>query len=259
MNDIFIGTSFQFFYFSHFRHFVRAMSFIILFNNFSCLKYASIFNSPIYRSSGQRSKSCTERKDIEEPSRVCKNPKESKRKKDCSDSKFKNNRCLKAEPKRCAEYNKLRNSERSRKRNPSRVHDKNCGKIDEKRRYSTQSIFPVSRDHRSFSTLIPDIVLNTDVGKTTKALYSSCSEDKKIPSCEEQKRKCEKNPQKDEKKCVKGPAKCLSRKSEMQNCPTTQKDQDKMIREPRQKSCDHTEYCSNRKLQSNTKGKFYVS
>lgn len=168
--------------------------------------------------------------------------------KGCRDSKFENKRCLKTVPKRCAEYNKLRNSAIDRKRNSPRINDKKCGKINEKRRYSTQSIFPVSRDHRSLSALVPDIVLNTNVRKTTKAFYSSCSEDKEEapPSCDEQRRKCDQN------KCMKGPANCLPRKSDKM-----QKDEDKMTCETKQKSCDHTEYCSNRKLQS--KGKFYVS
>ncbi|XP_029671870.1 uncharacterized protein LOC115240702 [Formica exsecta] len=209
----------------------------------------------------QRSKSCTGRKDYEEPSRVaCKNS--SKRKNDCRESKSNEKRCAKSLPERCAEYNPKR-SESGRKRKSSRVSDKNCGKINEKRRYSQQSIFSVPRDHRSFSTLIPDIVLDTNVRKTTKALYSSSEDEKKdlkqSLSCEEQKRKCG-TTKKDEtkKKCVKGPAKCLSRKSivdKMQICQSTQKDQDKMLREPTQKSCDHTEYCSNRKLEYITKDK----
>ncbi|KAL6448703.1 hypothetical protein ACFW04_000497 [Cataglyphis niger] len=200
-----------------------------------------------YYRSGQRSKSYTERKNNEGPLREYKNPKESKKKKG-DDSNFENKRCLKGASKRYSENNKLRNSANDRRRNSPRINNKKFGKIDEKRRYSTQSIFAVSRDHRSLSILIPDIVLNTNMGKTTKAFYSSCSEDKKVPSCEEQRRKCDQN------KCMKGPANCLPRKP-----GKMQKDEDKMKCEceTKQKSCDHTEYCSNRNL--HPKGKIYVS
>ncbi|KMQ96981.1 homeobox protein six1 [Lasius niger] len=120
-------------------------------------------------------------------------------------------------------------------------------------------------DHRSFSTLIPDIVLDTDVRKTTKALYSSCGKSEKRdlkqgPSCEKQKRKCE-TTKKDEtkRKCVKGPAKCLSRKSivdKAQTCQSTKaKDEDKKLREPTQKYYNHAEYCANRKIEPITKDK----
>ncbi|CAL1684405.1 unnamed protein product [Lasius platythorax] len=214
----------------------------------------------------RRSKSSTRRQDCEKPSRViCKDS--SKRKNDCHESKSKEKRCVKPEKEQSKCTGKhQRRSESCQKRNSSRSSgNKNCGKVDGKRRYSQQSIFSISRDHRSFSTLIPDIVLDTDVRKTTKALYSSCGKSEKRdlkqgPSCEKQKRKCE-TTKKDEtkRKCVKGPAKCLSRKSivdKAQTCQSTKaKDEDKKLREPTQKYYNHAEYCANRKIEPITKDK----
>ncbi|XP_072743909.1 uncharacterized protein [Anoplolepis gracilipes] len=240
-------------YFHIFPIFCSHISVIILFNFLSKIYF---LNSPICQSSGQQSKSCTQRKDSEESS--CASKDSSKRKNDCSKSKS-DKKYTKPEKEwsKCTSGNHQKRSE-NRTSNSSRSSDKN--KIDGKRRYSQQSIFSVSRDHRSFSTLIPDIVLGTDVKKTTKAFYSSCDKNekdlKRELSCEEQKRKCE-TMKKDEtkRKCVKGPAKCLSRKSiidKMQTCESTQKDtqKDEKLREPTKKSCSHAEYCSNRKLGS---------
>jgi len=240
---------------------LRVLVYLILFYlTISRLKCTSVFNSPICQSSEQRAKSCTRRKDCEEPPRVV-----CKKKKNCQ-SKPDKKRCVKPEKERpkCTGNNRKR-SESCRKRKLSRSSDKNCGKTDGKRHYSQQSIFSVSRNHRSFSTMIPNIVLYTDARKTTKASSCDKKNEKKDPkqslSCEKPKRKCE-TTRKDEtkRKCVKGSAKCLSRKStadKMQTCQSTQRGKDKELREP-EKSCNHAEYCANRKLESITIGKYSV-
>lgn len=247
-----------FVYFFSFSIFLilRVLVYLVLFYlTISRLKCTSIFNSPICQSS-ERAKSCTRRKDCEKPPRVV-----CKKKKNCQ-SKSDKKRCVKPEKER-PKYTENKRSESCRKRKLSRSNNKNCGKINGKRHYSQQSIFSVSRNHRSFSTMIPNIVLYTDARKTTKASSCDKKNEKKDPkqslSCEKPKRKYE-TTKKDEtkRKCVKGPAKCLPRKSfvdKMQTYRSTQKG--KELREP-EKSCNHAEYCANRKLESITKGKYSV-
>lgn len=231
---------------------MRVLVFLVLFClAISRLKCTFIFNSPICQSSEQRAKSCTGRKDCEKsPRMVC------KKKKNCQ-SKSDKKRYVKPEkerPKRTR--NNQKRSESCRKKSP-RSSDKNCGKIDGKRHYSQQSIFSLSQDHRSFSTMIPNIVLCTGAKKTTKT--SSCDKSEKkdlkpAPSCEKPKRKCE-TTKKDEtkKKCTKGPAKCLSRKTTCQS----QRYKDIELCEP-EKPSNHVEYCTNRKLEPITKGKYFL-
>ncbi|XP_067205978.1 cylicin-2-like isoform X2 [Linepithema humile] len=185
---------------------------------------------------------CERHKTSEEARVVCTDP--SKGKNDCSREKHE---IRKKERQKCTENN--RGQSKNQKRDFS--YDKN--KTDGKRHYSQQSIFSVSGDHRSFSTLIPDIVLGTNgARKTTQKFYASCSKDEKDLklSCEKPKKKCDTD-KKDEakKKCVKDPPKCLTKKSiadKKQTCLSTSNDKDMKLHEPTQKS-RHEEYCSNRK------------
>lgn len=202
--------------------------------------------------SGRQSQSCKQHEDCEKPDKspvICK---DSIRNRNC-ESKCEEQRVKRdiseKERRKCTGSSRKR-SNSCRKRNSSRARDKRCSKVDGKRLYSQQSIFSVPRDRKTFSTLIPDIVLGTNV---SKRFYASCSKDEKDreedPSCEKRKRKCGIE-EKDEikKKCVKGPAKCMSRKKtdKIQICQSKQKDKDEKSCESTKKSC-HQKYCTRKK------------
>lgn len=205
--------------------------------------------------SGRPSKSHN-REDCEEPDEQRAFCKDSiKRKNDCESKCEK--RCEKRnvnEKKRKCTGNNRKRSSSCRRRNSSRTSDKSCSKVDGKRRYSQQSISSVLQDRKSFSTLIPDIVLDTNISKTTQRFYASCSKEEKNrkqdPTCEKRKKKCG-TKEKDEtkKKCVKGPAKCMSRKKtndKMQVCQSCmKKDKDKKFESTIK--TNHEEYCTSRK------------
>lgn len=163
------------------------------------------------------------------------------------------------ELRKCTRKNNQKRSNSCRRRNSSRAGDKSCSKVDGKRCYS-QSIFSIPQDRKSFSTLISDIVLDTNVSKTVQRFYASCSKDKEEDReqfCEERKKIC-RTKEKDEvkKKCVKSPVKCISRKKPAIKCQSTEKEKDK-------KSCESTkrssreEFCINRKKEF-MKGKLYL-
>lgn len=164
--------------------------------------------------------------------------------KKCDISKKKQRKCI---------GNGRKRSNSCRRRNSSRAGDESCNKVDGKRHYSQQSIFSVSQDRESFSTLISDIILDANVSKTTQRFYASCSKDEKDreegPSCEKPKRKCGIKKDEIKKKCVKGPAKCISRKKaidKMRTCQAAPKDKHKKSCESKKKS-NHEEYCTSRK------------
>ncbi|XP_025988705.2 uncharacterized protein LOC105201247 [Solenopsis invicta] len=210
--------------------------------------------------SGRQSKSYKLRKDCKksnESRAVCK---DSIQKYITCESKSKK-RCKKRdigdkEREKCTGNNRKR-SNSCRRRNSSRVSDKSCSKVEQKRRYSQQSIFSVPRDHKSFSTLIPDIVFGMNV---SNRLYASCSKDdrnrKQGPSCEKRKRTCEtKEKNKIKGKCVKSPAKCMSRKKTNDKktfCQSTQKDADKKFCQSTQKDTG-TKFCETTKSKESIK------
>lgn len=199
---------------------------------------------------------CERRETREKEVRViCTDP--SKGKNDCGrESNHKKGHEIREKGQQKCTGNNRGQSKSSQKRDSS--YDRS--NIDGKRHYSRQSIFSVSRYHRSFSTLIPDIVLGTNVARrTTHRFYASCSKDEKDskPSCDKPKKKCDTD-KKDEvkKKCVKDPPKCLTKKSipdKKQTCQSMSKDKDTNSYKPTQKT-SHEEYCSNRK--EAIKGKF---
>ncbi|XP_024888046.1 histone-lysine N-methyltransferase, H3 lysine-79 specific-like [Temnothorax curvispinosus] len=205
----------------------------------------------------RQSKSYKRREDCEksdEPRAVCKDT--IKERNDCKpkcEKRRKKRDISEKERQKCTGSSRKR-SNSCRRRNSSRAGDKSCNKVDGKRRYSQQSIFSVSQDRKSFSTLIPDIALGTNISKTTQRFYASCSKDEKdrkqSPSCEKRRRKCE-TKEKDEikKRCVKGPAKCISRKKtihKMRTCQSTQKDKHKKSCKSTKKS-NREEFCTSRK------------
>lgn len=198
------------------------------------------------------SKSHKQREEPEEQRATYKNS--IKRKNDVNDCESKGEkRCEKRnfneKKRKCTGNNQKRSS--SRKRNSSRTSDKSCSG---KRRYSQQSISSVLQDRKSFSTLIPDIVLDTNISKTTQRFYASCNKKEKNrkqdPTCKKRKRKCG-TKEKDEtkKKCVKGPAKCMPRKKTndkvCQSC--VKKDKDKKFDKSTTIKTNHEEYCTSRK------------
>ncbi|XP_077268625.1 uncharacterized protein LOC143900790 [Temnothorax americanus] len=206
---------------------------------------------------GRQSKAYKRREDCEksdEPRAICKDT--IKERNDCKpkcEKRRKKRNISEKERRKCTGSSRKR-SNSCRRRNSSRAGDKNCNKADGKRRYSQQSIFTVPQDRKSFSTLIPDIALGTNISKTTQRFYASCSNDEKdrkqSPSCEKRRRKCE-TKEKDEikKRCVKGPAKCISRKKtihKMQTCQSTQKDKHKKSCKSTKKS-NREEFCTSRK------------
>lgn len=202
---------------------------------------------------GQQSKSYERSEDYEksdEPRVVCKErnnfkPKCKKRKKLDINEK---------EQRKCTRKNRKR-SNSCRSRNSSRAGDKSCGK-----RCYSQSIFSIPQDRKSFSTLISDIVLDTNVSKTVQRFYTSYSKyekENREQFCEKRKKRC-RTKEKDEvkKKCVKGPAKCISTKKPIIMCQSTQKDKDKKSHESTKRS-NHEKFCTSRKKEV-MKGKLYL-
>ncbi|XP_011702457.1 PREDICTED: uncharacterized protein LOC105458668 isoform X2 [Wasmannia auropunctata] len=210
------------------------------------------------RDRAQQDSNCSRKQERQSKSEGCEKSDETRA--TCQDSKGKNDCKSKYEKRyvkrdnskkerKCTESTRKR-SNSGRKRNSSRASDESCSKGDGKRRYSQQSIFPGPQDRKFFSTLISDIVRDTNV---SKRLYTGCSkeEDQKLPSCEKTKRKCG-TKEKDEikKKCTKEPAKCISREktTKMKVCQSLQKEKedDKKSCESTKKSC-HEKYCTDRK------------